>query len=190
MGSRENLHMTLKFMGDVPDESSSWVPTLRQRCRDAPSFASPDRQIHLRAPTPQGDHALDHFPGPGEPQPAAFRIEMSPRTTVVVPEPRFFNPHITLVRTRSPRAFTAEEPATAAIGAVTGACRLDVSGSGYCLRKHTDTGHPFTGDPGEQSQLIALTSNKRSCSFDDSPAWVSRRLKERQRDGSGSSKDS
>ncbi|MHB9003769.1 MAG: RNA 2',3'-cyclic phosphodiesterase [Coriobacteriia bacterium] len=119
----ENLHMTLKFMGDMPDESVEFLgPDLTMALEGAPSFSLPvARFVH---PAPERRKATMLWTTFRDPDDAAAsllsRIEDVAADYGVVPESRFFNPHITLVRTRRPRPFTAEEPALAAIASVLG----------------------------------------------------------------------
>lgn len=119
----ENLHMTLKFMGDVPDESVEFLgPDLEVALADMRAFSLPVAKFIY--PAPERRKATMLWTTLRDPDDAAAgllsRIEDVAADYGVVPESRFFNPHITLVRTRAPRAFSAEEPANAAITQVLG----------------------------------------------------------------------
>ncbi|PKQ09970.1 MAG: RNA 2',3'-cyclic phosphodiesterase [Actinobacteria bacterium HGW-Actinobacteria-9] len=119
----ENLHMTLKFMGDVPDESVEYLgPDLEKALGDSRSFSLP--VARLVYPAPERRKATMLWTTFRDPDDAAAsllsRIEDVAADYGVVPESRFFNPHVTLVRARRPHPFTAEEPALAAMASVLG----------------------------------------------------------------------
>lgn len=119
----ENLHMTLKFMGDVPREVTGHLgPDLASALEGVSAFELPLLQtVH---PVPERRKATmlwTTFRDPdGATEALVSRIEDVAADYGVVPESRHFNAHITLVRTRSPRAFTAQAEADSAIRAALG----------------------------------------------------------------------
>jgi RNA 2',3'-cyclic 3'-phosphodiesterase len=109
---RDNLHLTLRFLGEIDSES---LPSLRQALAGglathtpfdttvlAPVEAVPNmsraRMLWTRYHDPGGRCAL-----------LAKDVDDVLATFGILPEPRPFVPHVTLVRARRPRPFSCSE---------------------------------------------------------------------------------
>jgi len=113
----ENLHLTLKFLGDVPDENVSTVIEILQRCVDglAPF------QLHvkgtggfpnLRRPRVIFVNAQDTPPTAHE---LARRLNDGMTEASIAREKRGFRNHITIARVRRPQPMPAIEKRIAAM---------------------------------------------------------------------------
>ena len=123
----ENLHVTLKFMGDLPDETAKFLgPDLERALEGFGSFALPLHRALL--PSPESKRASMLWTTLSDPEEKALgllsRIEDVAADYGVVPESRHFHPHITLVRARSPRFIRSAEEAAAVIEGMLPADRL------------------------------------------------------------------
>jgi 2'-5' RNA ligase len=99
-----NIHLTLKFFGNVPDEE---IEALAQAAREAAAAATP---FQLQVTT------AGAFPSPGAPRVVwlglggdilpltqlFYRLEKAFAALGYLPEGRAFNPHLTLGRVKSP----------------------------------------------------------------------------------------
>lgn len=142
----ENLHVTLKFMGDLPDDTAKLLaPDLAAALADVPRFDLPLLQPLLAAPDRRKATMLwTTLRDPdGAAADLASRIEDVAADYGVVPDSKHFKPHITLVRTRSPRAFTVAEESEAAIRAVLGSENSMSVGSVTVFRSRLTSSRPF-----------------------------------------------
>jgi 2'-5' RNA ligase len=111
----ENLHITLKFLGDVPEESVEEVSEALSRAvsPNAP-FDLPPAGVR---PIPNGHSARMLWATFADPSGACARLvadlEAASFTFGVTPDERAFKPHATLVRARRPRSVRAEALADA-----------------------------------------------------------------------------
>ncbi|MDP2233426.1 MAG: RNA 2',3'-cyclic phosphodiesterase [Actinomycetota bacterium] len=110
----ENLHVTLKFMGDVPDESVEFLgPDLVRALERVPRFTMPLHRALL--PSPDSRKVSMLWTTLKDPEGAAAGlvscIEDVAADYGVVPSSRHFHPHITLVRTRTTRGIKSAEEA-------------------------------------------------------------------------------
>jgi len=116
----ENLHVTLKFMGDLPDETARFLgPDLERALEGFSPFSLPLHRALL--PSPEAKRASMLWTTLSDPDGRALellsRVEDVAADYGVVPESRHFHPHITLVRARSPRFIKSAEEAARVIEA-------------------------------------------------------------------------
>ncbi len=113
----ENLHITLKFLGDISADAAQTLPEdLEEALRDVDRFELPVRSFFEASPSHRTakilwttfDDDRGHCSG------LADRIETVAERYGVLPDTRDFFPHVTLCRARRPRSFTVAEQATAA----------------------------------------------------------------------------
>lgn len=99
---RENLHITLRFVGEVDDETAADIdvalarvdaPQVEVALRDVGHFESRGRVRSLWAGV-ERDPALDHLQA---------KIEIACQRAGLAPEGRKFHPHVTLARCRDTR---------------------------------------------------------------------------------------
>lgn len=114
----ENLHITLKFMGDVPDESAAFLgQDLTAALAGVQAFSLPLHRALL--PSPAAKRASMLWTTLLDPEGAALdvlsHIEDVAANYGVVPESRHFHPHVTLVRTRTTRKIMCVDEAAAVI---------------------------------------------------------------------------
>lgn len=117
---KENLHVTLKFMNDVPDESVEFLgPDLERALEGHSAFSIPLHRALL--PSPNAKRASMLWTTFSDPDGAALallsRIEDVAADYGVVPESRHFHPHVTLVRTQTTRDIHSADEAARAIEA-------------------------------------------------------------------------
>ncbi len=122
----ENLHVTLKFMGDIADESVGFLgPDLSEALGAMRRFELPLHRALL--PSPEASRASMLWTTLRDPDGTALEllsaIEDVASSYGVVPESRHFHPHITLVRARTPRAITTVDAAADAIEGALGSER-------------------------------------------------------------------
>jgi len=115
---KENLHITLKFMADVPDESVQFLgPDLERALEGYSSFELPLHRALL--PSPNAKRASMLWTTFSDPEGAALallsRIEDVAADYGVVPESRHFHPHVTLVRAQTTRDIHSAEEAARVI---------------------------------------------------------------------------
>jgi len=116
----ENLHITLKFMGDLPDDTAQFLGAdLERALQGFAPFTLPLHRALL--PSPEAKRASMLWTTLGDPEGRALellsRIEDVAADYGVVPESRHFHPHITLVRARSPRFIKSADEAARVIEA-------------------------------------------------------------------------
>ncbi len=121
---RENLHMTLKFMGDLPDDAG---PDLVSHLAGALRTSSP-LTLPMKDPVwPLGGlkkatMLWSTFSDPeGACEALVSTIEDVAADFGVVPDSRVFNPHVTLVRTRHPRELHCKQEAVEFVQGLLGA---------------------------------------------------------------------
>lgn len=113
----ENLHITLKFLGDLPDEAAETLPDdLAEALAGVRAFEL--TPISLFDPVPNRRSAkmlwttLDD--AAGRCADLAERVESVAERYGVLPDTRDFRAHVTLCRTRRPRSFTVADEASRA----------------------------------------------------------------------------
>lgn len=116
----ENLHITLKFMADIPDESAAFLgPDLERALEGVSSFSIPLHRALL--PSPNAKRASMLWTTFSDPEGRAGGllsvIEDVAADYGVVPESRHFHPHVTLVRARATRDIRSAEEAARVIEA-------------------------------------------------------------------------
>ncbi len=111
---RENLHLTLKFLGDIPNDAfDEFTDDLRAALAGVAGFSLP--VAHLFAPVPSVKRATMIWSTLDDPDgrcaDLADRVDEVAGTFGVLPDTRDFTPHITLCRAIRPRALRSAEAA-------------------------------------------------------------------------------
>jgi 2'-5' RNA ligase len=119
----ENLHMTLKFMGDVDAEAAlSLAADLQSGLAGHDPFELPVKD--LMWPLGGLRKATMLWTTFADPDGACERLVSAVEDVAadygVVPDSRVFNPHVTLVRTRAPRTVPKRDDAVGAMRAILG----------------------------------------------------------------------
>lgn len=112
----ENLHITLKFFGDVPDDAGPMLgPDLAVALRGFAPVILPMREAVFPVNGAKRASMLwTRFDDPeGACADLVARIEDVAADYGIVPDSKVFSPHVTLCRTRSPRVLTNQAAATA-----------------------------------------------------------------------------
>lgn len=113
----ENLHLTLKFMGDLDEGAADTLPEdIAAAIEGLAPFELPVREFFHPAPSRKRAAMLwTTFDDPqGVCTALASRIEKVAARYGVLPDTRDFRPHITLCRARRPRSFGAAEQGSSA----------------------------------------------------------------------------
>lgn len=119
----ENLHITLKFFGDVPDDTAPMLgPDLAVALRGVAPLSLPMREAVFPVNGAKRASMLwTRFDDPdGACAALVARIEDVAADYGIVPDSKVFSPHVTLCRTRSPRVLTNQAEAAEAAHAVLG----------------------------------------------------------------------
>jgi len=136
----ENLHLTLKFLGEMPDQSVRDLAVDLEELEALATFLLPlDRIVH---PVPSRRRATMLWTTLLDPEGAGERLARSIDAIAsrrgIAPDPRDFKPHITLCRARHPLPAPSFEPAEETARAVLGSQR-SVSVSRVTLYRSTLT---------------------------------------------------
>lgn len=119
----ENLHITLKFLGDLPDDASETLPAdLAQALEGVRGFRMNPVTLFEPVPNRRSTNMLwtTLDDADGHCADLAERVESVSERYGVLPDTRDFRAHVTLCRTRRPRSFTvAEEASSAALQVLT-----------------------------------------------------------------------
>ncbi len=142
----DNLHLTLKFMGEIPgDMLPSLADQLTRACAAVTPFALPLDRAIMAVPRPQRATMLwTCFDDPdGRCAALASIVQDVSATYGVAPDTREFRPHVTLVRARRPRKLgphSQEAGADAVVAALGRPWSLSVSAVTLFTSELTPTG--------------------------------------------------
>lgn len=119
----ENLHLTLKFLGDIPDDAAAFLgEDLGRALAGTKTFSLP--MLHAVRGVPTRRKATMLWTTLRDPEDACAalvsRIEDVAADYGVVPGSKRLDPHVTLVRARSARPFGAEHEAAEAVTSALG----------------------------------------------------------------------